>query len=103
MSIRRRDDSVKPGCGIDAAKGENFTKQNRSPMEGVQSVHEERSSYSGAYGTNDPGLRTKRDVQFRWETRDIYTDVVDNDGGSANGGFSGPIKAGVNRSQGKKY
>jgi hypothetical protein len=102
MSIRKRDDSVKPGCGIDGTKGENFTRGAVGSWN-QQSNHSERESYSGAYGTNDSGLRNQRDVQFRWETRDIYTDVVDNDGGSANGGFSGPIKAGVNRSQGKKY
>jgi hypothetical protein len=31
MTIRKRNDSVKPGCGIDGAEGENFTKQRTDP------------------------------------------------------------------------
>jgi hypothetical protein len=30
MSIRRRNDSVKPGCGIDGDLGSNYTKQHRT-------------------------------------------------------------------------
>ena len=29
MTIRKRNDSVKPGCGIDGSEGENFTKTRR--------------------------------------------------------------------------
>jgi hypothetical protein len=31
MTIRKRNDSVKPGCGIDGTEGENFTKQRTDP------------------------------------------------------------------------
>lgn len=30
MTIRKRNDSVKPGCGIDGTEGENFTKRSTS-------------------------------------------------------------------------
>jgi hypothetical protein len=30
MTVRRRNDSVKPGRGIDTTEGENFTKQYRT-------------------------------------------------------------------------
>jgi hypothetical protein len=33
MSIRKRNDSVKPGCGIDGSEGENYTKKSGNPWD----------------------------------------------------------------------
>ena len=33
MTIRKRNDSVKPGCGIDGSEGENFTKRSGNPWD----------------------------------------------------------------------
>ena len=114
MSIRKRDDSVKPGRGIDGAKGENFTKQYRGdPLTVRPDCAASERSYSrldrdnggdkwaeiGLSQTN--GMRNRRDFGYRADTRDIFDDVQANDG--PRGGASSAITAGVNRSQGKKY
>ena len=103
---------MKPGRGIDGSKGENFTKVNRGdPLTVRPDCAANERSYSrldsdnggdkwGEYGDDQMnGMRNKRDFQFRGETRDIWADVLENDGTRPSGGFSGPIKAGVNRSQ----
>jgi hypothetical protein len=107
---RYRDDSVKPGRGIDRNKGANFTDNAIDPWTSVPAGGNERS-YSRNSGSNrgdqfiERGadsqnlLRQGEDFMFRAGTRDVFDDVVANDGGSPNGGFSGPIKYGVNRSQ----
>ncbi len=96
MSIRRCNDSVKPGCGIDGSKGENFTHGAVGSWN-QQSAHKERPNYPGAYSTNDSGLRNKKDFGDTAATRDIWNDVQENDG--PNGGYSAAIRAGVNKSQ----
>jgi hypothetical protein len=53
MSIRRRNDSVKPGCGIDGTLGENFTKQRTDPS----------------------FLRNKMPEETTASSRDIFNDV----------------------------
>jgi hypothetical protein len=110
MSIRKRNDSVKGDRGIDNGKGENFTSNAIDPWT-AQSVHEERS-YSRNAGSNKGDffiergadsqnlLNQREEFQFRAGRRDIFDDVVANDGGSDNGGFSGPVRYGVNRPDG---
>ena len=54
------------------------------------------------YGVNQDQLRNKRDFMFRGLKRDIWADAVEGNG-EENGGHSGPIRYGVNKSQGSKY
>jgi hypothetical protein len=114
MSIRKRDDSIKGGRGIDGTQGEKFTKQGITShlgQDGTYSDRKERGYSPNAkrssgdnyveVGVTDAGLRQVDDFGYRAETRDIYSDVDGNSEGT-NGGFSGPVKYGVNRPQGKK-
>jgi hypothetical protein len=94
---------------VDNGKGESYTQQYKTdPFEGVAN-HEEREPYSRNKGSsrgdqfiersNQNLLSSKEEFQFAAGSRDIFDDTVSNDGGSDNGGFSGPIKYGVNRPQ----
>ena len=49
MSIRKRNDSVKPGCGIDGAEGENFTKRGTNPWDSNPSGDYLSSQGAGVY------------------------------------------------------
>ena|ERR1700733_7794510 len=113
MSIRSRDDSVKPGRGIDGSEGENFTRNSQDPLTVEPHCAAPERSYSrlsddnggdkwAEYGVNQDQLRNKRDFMFRSLKRDIWADAVEGNG-EENGGHSGPIRYGVNKSQGSKY
>jgi hypothetical protein len=114
VSIRRRNDSVKPGMGIDGTQGEKFTKSGLTAPDSMTYTYE-----NGPERNYDPlakprpgdqwaevgmdqslGRRNQRDFQWRSEVRDIFNDVQANDGDQ--GGASAPIRYGVNRSQGSK-
>jgi hypothetical protein len=108
MSIRRRNDSVKSGHGIDGAKGENFTRQyNQNSWNVTPSGGNERSYSRNAkkapgdrwaqVGATTQPLREVEDFGYRASKRDIFDDVLENDG--PRGGASAAIRAGVNRSQ----
>ena len=57
---RRYNDSVKPGCGIDGSKGENFTKNRQDPWSPPKMGGEDISPRgNGRYTNNNPGLRNK--------------------------------------------
>ena len=58
MTIRRRDDSVKPGCGVDGTEGENFTKRRTDPWDSNPKGNRVPDG-TGAYTSNDPILRNK--------------------------------------------
>jgi len=111
MSIRKRDDSVKPGRGISGNKGATFIDNAQDPWTVVPAGGNERS-YSRNDGSNrgdqwiERGaasqnlLRNKppADGTGSAATRDVYDDVCANSDGT-NGGFSGPIRYGANKSQ----
>jgi hypothetical protein len=113
MSIRRRNDSVKPGAGIDGSQGERFTKTGLTGPDDMcyqESDHKERSYSRNTkkgqdqwteVGNVEMPMQNVRDFQWRSETRDIWSDAVEGNG-EVNQGFSGPVKYGVNRSQGSK-
>jgi hypothetical protein len=105
MSIRKRNDSVKSGKGIDGDLGEDFVKPGPDMQFGYPGQRSKESSYAGAYTENKSGLTRTEDFQFGAESRDIFDDVTANQRprGDDNWGFDapGPIKAGVNRKQGK--
>jgi hypothetical protein len=110
--IRKRNDSVKPGCGIDGTKGENFGARVSSEFDhnmdefNLRSAHPERSYSRNSDGkagdrwmekaTEQP-LKNVQDVGYSWSKRDIWSDVNENDG--PHSGFSAAVRAGVNRSQ----
>jgi hypothetical protein len=100
---RVRDDSVKPGRGIDADLGENYTKQHRSdpwtpPKIGDGQVN---SRGHGKYTDDESGLRNKAPgagtggtgESLQGGTRDILDDVE----GNANAGTdkTGAIRYGI--------
>jgi hypothetical protein len=97
---RRRDDSVKPGKGIDGTLGERYGKTNV--------VSNWAGFDKGEVGEIDPvsqmpAADENRDIQFSWATRDIFDLVNANSdvrGDSVNAN-SGPIKYGINLKQEK--
>jgi hypothetical protein len=78
MSIRKRNDSVKPGCGIDGRKGEDFTRQNRGdpwnpphiPGEGIN------PKGHGVYTNDNPPLRRSKTDPENYDKIDIL-DMVE--------------------------
>jgi hypothetical protein len=113
MTIRRRNDSVKPGAGIDGTKGEDFSKPHGSgTSEFYKDVNAPERSYSPnskrtkgdqwlEVGKTDPGLRNVPDFGYSADSRDIWSDACEGNG-ETNSGFSGPVRYGVNKPQGSK-
>jgi hypothetical protein len=109
VTIRKRNDSVKPGCGVDDDLGADYTKKYKTPMDNPSVYPGQRSnesSYAGAYTSNDSGLTRTDNFEGPDSSnfggsgsRDIMSDVESNQ--NPNGEFDscGPIRAGVNRSQ----
>jgi hypothetical protein len=106
---RYRDDSVKPGRGIDGTKGENWTKANASddvwnlPNPSPDRSYSRNSSKSGdkfvESGADSQNLLRQgpQDVQFRWGKRDIVDDVIRNASNNPEDGFSAAIRYGIDR------
>jgi hypothetical protein len=112
MSIRKRDDSIKSGQGISNGRGEDFTKQYRQDPWAVRNPGGSEKQYdrlnSGSrsadkfaeYGKSQFNPTRPDDFQFRAATRSVWDDTCGDEGnGDVNGGFSGPIRYGVNKSQ----
>ena len=110
--LRRRNDSVKSGVGIDNGKAQSFSRDyNVSPWDVVPAGGNERS-YSrndgsskgdkwierGAASQNLLRNKPPADSTGSAATRDIWGDAVEGNG-EINGGGSGPIRYGVNKSQ----
>jgi hypothetical protein len=74
---RRRDDSVKPGCGIDGNNGANFSRQYaRNPWDSNPEGDYMSPQGAGAYeDENADFLRNVEDYQFRAKTRNIADQV----------------------------
>jgi hypothetical protein len=115
MSIRKRNDAQgyrRGAIGIDMDKDGKFTKTGLTAPDSMTYTYENgpersydplakrRPGDAGAEVGMDQtlGRRNVRDTQWRWETRDIWSDVNENDG--PRDGASAAIRAGVNRSQG---
>jgi hypothetical protein len=82
---RRRDDSVKAGCGIDGKLGENFTKGGSDPWNPPTLTDDLTDKGSGAYTRNDhAGLRQKLPAEAATRSRDIFDDVTANQPDSGN-------------------
>jgi hypothetical protein len=122
MSIRRRNDAVKSGRGIDGAKGENFTRQynqnswNVTPSGGNERSYSRNAKKAPGDRWSEPadvsqfgpgGVRRPDDFQYaggsvadgsrRTSSRDIFDDVQANDG--PRGGASAAIRYGVDKDQ----
>jgi hypothetical protein len=93
MSIRRRNDSVKPGKGIDGTLGEDYSRKHAvDPWDSNPKGN--RVPYgAGKYTNNESGLRNKppSDPTGGAETKDIFDNVNRN----SDIGKPGPIKYGV--------
>jgi hypothetical protein len=57
--IRKRNDSVKPGMGVDGTEGENFTKRSTSPWNSNPRGNFASPKGRGVYQDASPGLTNK--------------------------------------------
>ena len=88
---QRYNDLVKPGCGIDGSKGENFTKNRQDPWSPPKMGGEDIAARgNGRYTNNNPGLRNTPPGSGTGATHDILDNVERN---STPG--SGAIRYGV--------
>jgi hypothetical protein len=86
MSIRKRNDSVKPGRGIDGRKGEDFTRQNRGdpwsppkiPGWGIN------PKGHGVYTNDNPPLRRSKTDPENYAKVDIWDEVEGQSSDSGN-------------------
>jgi hypothetical protein len=89
---RKRDDSVKDGCGIDGTRGQDFTKKHASSPWSPPATGDKIMPGGGRYTNNESGLRNKKpDDVSNTPARDIFDNVEKNSGNGA----PGPIKYGV--------
>jgi hypothetical protein len=78
---RNRNDSVKPGCGIDGSGGENFTKNRQDPWSPPKMGGEDiNPKGAGKYTSDDSGLRNKLPDEATSNSRDIFDNVEKNSG-----------------------
>ena len=95
---RKRNDSIKPGMGIDGTKGESFTRQHNSTSWNPPDPSDKIMPSGGRYTDNRSGLRNLPSEEVRAGNnqagvgRDISGDVEKN---SREQVGSGPIKYGV--------
>ena len=83
---RSRDDSIKPGCGIDGTEGENFTKVGRvSPWDSNPKGSDVGERGANVYqDKNADFLRNKLPYEATEESRDIWSDVEGQSSDSGN-------------------
>jgi hypothetical protein len=84
MSIRKRDDSVKPGCGIDGAEGENFTKRGTDPWNSNPAGNSNSASHGKYTNNDDAGLKERQPWEVGAKTRQILDEVEANDDDDGN-------------------
>ena len=58
--IRKRNDSVKPGCGIDGSEGENFTKRGTDPYKSNPRGDFLSPRGAGVYQDKDAGFLRRK-------------------------------------------
>jgi hypothetical protein len=76
MTIRKRDDSVKDGCGIDGTEGQSFTKQRTDPWTSNPKGNDVDERGANVYqNKNADFLRNKLPYEATEESRDIWNDV----------------------------
>jgi hypothetical protein len=85
MTIRKRNDSVKPGCGIDGTEGESFTKQRTDPWKSNPKDDYLSPQGAGAYQSGDADfLRNKLPDEAVNGSRDIWDAVEGQSSDSGN-------------------
>jgi hypothetical protein len=85
---RKRDDSVKPGCGIDGKGGERFTKEHVSSPWSPPATGDKIMPGGGRYTDNKSGLRNKQpDDVSNTPARDIWDVVESNQPDDGNRGL----------------
>jgi hypothetical protein len=109
VTIRKHFDNAKPGCGIDDDLGADYTKKYKTPMDdpGVYPGRDKRErSQAGSYTDNESGLTRTDNFEGSDSSnfggsgsRDIMDDVESNQNPNGEFDTTGPIRAGVNRSQ----
>jgi hypothetical protein len=115
MTIRKHDDRVKPGCGIDDDLGSDYTRKFNVPdmqdaYPGNREVPEERDikgrkvrhspGYAAYTSDDDAGLVHRTDdFETGSASRQIWEDVEANQNPGDEFDTTGPIRSGVNGSQ----
>ncbi len=101
MSIRKRNDRVKGGRGVDGREGESYTKDHafNDVDFGYAGNDKLERSRPGAYTSNAAGLTRTDGFEHGSASRQIWEDVEVNQRPGGEYDSTGPIKAGVNRSQ----
>ena len=76
MTICKRNDSVKPGCGIDGTLGENYTKGGKSPWNSNPGGNFVSPSGAGKYQDEDASfLRNKLPAEAGASSYSILDEV----------------------------
>ena len=76
MTIRKRNDVVKPGCGIDGDLGENFTKRRTDPWNSNPKGNDVDERGANVYqNKNADFLRNRPPYEATETPRDIWADV----------------------------
>jgi hypothetical protein len=76
MTIRKRDDSVKPGVGIDKDLGENYTKRRTDPWSSNPKGNDVDERGANVYQDKNANfLRNKQPYEATEESRDIWNEV----------------------------
>jgi hypothetical protein len=99
--LRKRNDSVKDGCGDSGTDGQNYTKDHafNDVNFGYPGADKRERSRPGKYTTNDADLTRTDGFEHGSGSRSIYQDVEQNQRPNGEFDSTGPIKAGVNRGQ----
>jgi hypothetical protein len=73
MTIRKRNDSIKPGCGIDGTEGENFTKRRTDPWDSNPRGNYLSPKGAGVYQDKDASFLTNKNPNDDFEQQGKYT------------------------------
>ena len=93
MTIRKRNDSVKPGCGIDGSEGENFTKRGTNPYKSNPRGDYLSSQGAGVYQDKSASFLTNKMANddpeqgkytLAGDARDIFDEVEGQSSDSGN-------------------
>ena len=84
MTIRKRDDSVKPGMGIDGRKGERFTKEYASSPWSPPEMEKINPKGAGKYTSDERVLRNKQPYEAGADSYDVWDSVEGQSSDSTN-------------------
>jgi hypothetical protein len=112
--IRKHNDSVKAGCGVDGREGETWTKDHafndmnlgypgNREVDSTDDIKGRKVRNSPGYAAytsdDDAGLRRADDFEHSAGSRQIWLDVEANQNPDGEFDTTGGIRSGVNRSQ----